>query len=118
MPPERNMRPMWTVLYNIVSPENDRWVGTGWEFFDSEEDAIRAYKRHQELGNCPGCRPFHKTDINRMGSVHRGTQWKIQNEMDEKLQGAISSILSTPPGERVMRPDFGSQLDELEFENE
>ena len=52
--------PKWTVLYNIVSLESDRFVGTGWEFFDAEEDASDCYQRHIDVGNCPTKRPFHR----------------------------------------------------------
>ena len=63
--------PNWTVRYNIVSPENKHWIGTGWEFFDIKDDADACYKRHQELRNCPSRRPFHKNDIPHLGAVHR-----------------------------------------------
>lgn len=63
--------PKWTVHYNIVSPESDRWVGTGWEFFDNEADAQTAYERHQTLGNVPGKRPFHGgVDRQHLGAAH------------------------------------------------
>lgn len=56
-------RPAWTVGYNIVSPENPKWIGRGWEFFDHEADAERAYELHCKLGNCPAKRPyFHASD--------------------------------------------------------
>jgi len=42
-------RPKWTVLYNIVSPESDRWIGTGYEFFDEEETAAKAYVTYAKL---------------------------------------------------------------------
>lgn len=35
---------------------------------------------------------------------------------DDEIQQAIHLILSTAPGERVMRPDFGCRLHELIFE--
>lgn len=64
-------RPKWTVLYNQQSPENDRWVGTGWEFFDREEDAEAAYERHIEAGDTPTKRPYyHNTDYPHLGAVH------------------------------------------------
>lgn len=62
--------PNWTVLYNIVSPEDGRWVGTGWEFFDDEEDAEFCRRRHERLGNVPTKRPFHTNDIPHLGAAH------------------------------------------------
>jgi len=63
--------PKWTVLYNIVSAESDQWVGTGWEFFDSEEAASRCYVRHVASGNCPTKRPYHSFDREHLGAAHR-----------------------------------------------
>ena len=34
---------------------------------------------------------------------------------DEYIKGLIEQVLFTAPGERVMRPDFGSGLQELLF---
>lgn len=51
--------PRWTVVYNIVSPESDTWVGTGWEFFDNEREADMCYRRHQAAGNVPTKRQFY-----------------------------------------------------------
>ena len=66
------MRPKWTVLYNIVSPESQEWIGTGWEFFTNEEDADRAYTRHLKLGNVPTRRPFYPLGDNRhLGATQR-----------------------------------------------
>lgn len=63
--------PRWTVNYNIVSPESDKWIGTGWEFFDEEHDAASCYRRHRMLGNVPTMRPFHHSDVYSMGIVHQ-----------------------------------------------
>ncbi len=64
--------PRWTVCYNITSPENRTWLGSGWEFFDSESDADISYKRHLHLGNCPTKRPYyHKTDFDHLGVIHQ-----------------------------------------------
>lgn len=68
------MNPNWTVHYNIVSPESkvSKWVGTGWEFFDTEDEALKAYQRHILLGNVPGKRPFHNgVDRQHLGAAHR-----------------------------------------------
>lgn len=65
------IKPNWTVHYNIVSKESSRWIGTGWEFFDKEEDAAHCYLRHFAIGNCPTKRPFHDTDIKHLGAAHR-----------------------------------------------
>ena len=66
-----NKQPNWTVCYNIVSPESDRWVGTGWEFFDQECDAEKSYKRHISLGNVPCKRPyFPPSDYKHLGIAH------------------------------------------------
>ena len=45
--------PKWAVCYNIVSPESNTWIGTGWEFFDEEPAAQICYERHISLGDCP-----------------------------------------------------------------
>jgi hypothetical protein len=64
-------KPKWTVHYNIVSPENNQWVGTGWEFFDNEDDAKKAAKRNTDLGNCVGFRPYHDgVDRPHLGAAH------------------------------------------------
>ncbi len=68
----RRPSPRFTVLYNIVSPESSKWVGTGWEFFDKEEDAKKCYQRQIENGNCPCRRYFsEKPDRQHMGAAHR-----------------------------------------------
>ena len=66
-------RPKWTVRYNIVSPESERWIGTGWEFFDDEKDATNAYARHIDKGNTPTKRPFHTNDRIHLGACHNPT---------------------------------------------
>lgn len=62
--------PKWTVVYNITSPESEKWVGTGWEFFDLEKEASEAYQRHVNLDNCPTKRPFHIDDRKHLGACH------------------------------------------------
>lgn len=63
--------PRWTVVYNIVSPESSTWVGTGWEFFDTEPQAHQAFERHLALDNWPTKRPFNtKMDSQHMGAAH------------------------------------------------
>lgn len=64
------MRPKWTVLYNIVSKESDTWVGTGWEFFDTEEQAQLCYNRQIAQGNCPCKRLYHKNDVVHLAAIH------------------------------------------------
>lgn len=65
-------KPRWTVLYNVVSKENDRWIGTGWEFFDNENDAQKCYDRHVTEGNCPTKRYYYeKLDRYHLGAAHR-----------------------------------------------
>lgn len=63
--------PKWTVGYNIVSRESERWIGTGWEFFDDEQEAARCYDRHVSAGNCPFKRPYHEADFKHLGAVHQ-----------------------------------------------
>lgn len=64
-------RPRWTVCYNIVSPESDRWVGRGWEFFDEEAQATACYERQIKSGNCPTKRPYyHQVDYEHLGAAH------------------------------------------------
>lgn len=63
--------PCWTVHYNIVSPESDRWIGDGWEFFDEEDQATRCFERHHRAGDCPTKRPYYRaTDIHHLGAAH------------------------------------------------
>jgi len=66
--PKENVRwPKWTVLYNGT---ND-WVGTGWEFYDTEEEAQIAYDKHIAKGDCPCKRPFHLgCDRKHLGAAH------------------------------------------------
>ncbi len=64
-------RPKWTVFYNISSHENDRWVGTGWEFFSEQYEAEKCFCRQMDLGNVPTLRAFHESDRQHMGAVHR-----------------------------------------------
>lgn len=63
--------PKWTILYNMVSPENGQWIGTGWEFFDDESDAQRCYERHNTFGDCATKRPYHRNDRVHLGAGHR-----------------------------------------------
>lgn len=49
--------------------------------------------------------PLGLDDRNQMAMAHG----------DAEIRQAIYIILTTSPGERVMRPDFGSQLHELVF---
>ena len=71
------MRPKYTVLTNLVSPESSRWVGTAWEFFDDPGEASLCYQRHLRLGNTPTLRPFHNNDIPHLGAAHR---WMLDQE--------------------------------------
>lgn len=65
-------RPKWTVLYNIVSAENTRFIGTGWEFFIEEKDAKACYERHDAAGNCPAKRPYNDhCDYPHLGAAHK-----------------------------------------------
>ena len=64
-------KPKWTVRYNISSPESNRWIGNGWEFFDEEKDASRAYARIIDRGNVPTKRPFHMNDAKHLGACHK-----------------------------------------------
>jgi hypothetical protein len=65
-------RPRWTVCCNLVSPESDAWVGTSWEFFNTEDEAAACFKRHQKAGDCPTKRPFYaKVDVDHMGVADR-----------------------------------------------
>ena len=63
--------PKWTVYYNINSPENNQWTGTGYEFFDDFNDAEKALRRLQARGEVAGLRPFHELDARHLGAVHR-----------------------------------------------
>jgi hypothetical protein len=72
--------PRWTIVYNTISA-GSRWVGTGREFLDSEEDAMKRYAAIPSGGDvagpnysgpvCATKRPFHETDIPHLGAAHR-----------------------------------------------
>ena len=62
--------PGWTVCYNIAS-KNSTWIGTGWEFFNSEVDADACYREQIKVGNCPTKRPYYNSsDREHLGAVH------------------------------------------------
>ena len=64
--------PKWTVVCNLVSPESDSWVGTSWEFFDSEESASKCYQRHVNARDCPTKRfYFDREDRQHIGIADR-----------------------------------------------
>ena len=67
----REHDPNWTVLCNLVSQEDGKWIGMSWEFFDSRDDAKACYERQRSAGNVPCLRRFKSTDRQRMGAVHR-----------------------------------------------
>jgi len=71
----RKIRPAWTVVTNLMSPESGEWVGTSWEFFNTEEQAYRCYGRHLDLGNVPTKRPYHDgRDWQHLGAVHQAAE--------------------------------------------
>lgn len=64
--------PMWTIVTNLASSEDIKWVGMSWEFFDELSDAERCFQRHSKLGNVPTLRRFNKkADYNQLGAIHR-----------------------------------------------
>ena len=76
-------RPKWTVSYNISSPENLFWVGTGCEFFDKESEAQACYDRQIKAGNCATKRPYHEgADYPHLGAAHR-----IQDMLNLNVKG-------------------------------
>jgi hypothetical protein len=61
--------PRWTVHYNINCGD---WVGTGWEFFNSDDEAQDCYEAVQRNGDVPTKRPYHRaTDEKHLGAIHR-----------------------------------------------
>ena len=64
--------PQWTILYNISPEENQKWVGTAWEFFDNHEVAEIRYKiLKEDKQYCPGLRPFnYDCDNKHLGAAH------------------------------------------------
>lgn len=65
-------RPKWTVHCNIVSPENQKWIGTSWEFFDSDSEAEMCFNRHLLAHDCPCKRPYYGySDRRHLAEVHR-----------------------------------------------
>jgi len=80
--PEQS-KPRWTVVYNIVSPESAQYVGTGWEFFVEEKEAMRCYERHNKAGNVPTKRPYHDgVDREHLGAAHR--YWLDKQDVAQK----------------------------------
>lgn len=69
-----NQAPKWTVLYNIPG----EYVGTGWEFFSSEEEADKRYTILKEHKYVPCKRKFYPSDIQHLGAAHIGTSWYEQ----------------------------------------
>lgn len=65
---QRSETPKWTVLTNVAHP---RWIGTCWQFFDSEDEASDCCAAQHAAGNAPTMRPFHPSDRVHMGAVHR-----------------------------------------------
>lgn len=75
-------KPEWTVLYNIDS--KTRWVGTGWEFFDTETEARATMEARQKEGHCCGMRPFHEgRDRQHMGASHQRVVDNIDSVINE-----------------------------------
>lgn len=65
-------RPRLTLVYNIVN--DSKWIGTGWEFFDSEQFADDRKSELSSMGHCCTLRPYHhKTDEKHLGAAHRTT---------------------------------------------
>ncbi len=69
------MCPKYTVTYGIASPEATsyhKFVGTGWEFFAEESEAMRCYDRLVAEGKAPTLRPYHAVnDYQHLGAVHK-----------------------------------------------
>jgi len=77
--------PSYTVLTNLVSPENNSWVGTSWEFFDNKEDAEKCRQSHESLGNCPTLRSFHLVcDLDHLGAAHK---WEYKEYLESLENG-------------------------------
>ena len=93
-----NKEPSWTVLYNIVSCENDRWVGMGWEFFDTESDTKECYNRQLKNGNCPCKWPYFRTsDYLKLGAVHE----EAYNLGARVAQGSVAIIAQQAPAQNA-----------------
>jgi hypothetical protein len=60
--------PEWTVVYNIVRPDNF-FIGKGWEFFFDEEKAQHCYDELAGLGYVATKRPFHPNDKQHMNPI-------------------------------------------------
>ena len=89
-----NKLPRFTVGYNIGSGDR-RWIGTGWEFFDSEEDAERCYKQLVAQGHVPFRRPFHRgCDIPHMAAAHDNLRAEFRediNKFQRVLRGEVNN---------------------------
>ena len=85
---KQNPKPKWTVVYNIVSPENPKWIGTGWEFFDKEDDAIKCFNRHEELGNIPTKRHYFAgvPDGQRFDFRHLGAHHQMEKPYEKEME--------------------------------
>jgi hypothetical protein len=63
-------QPKWTLIYN-THPIGSRWVGSAYEFFDTEIGAANRYADLRAEGLCPTKRPYYApTDQPRLGAVH------------------------------------------------
>jgi hypothetical protein len=88
------VKPKWTIVYNIVSPESNRWVGTGWEFFDKEEDATKCRERLTRLGNVVTKRPYYDSvDNPHMGAAHRATMDGTYQVGDKLVEAKKDDLL-------------------------
>lgn len=53
------LRPNWTVLVQLTSPEESVYTGTSWEFFQDWDAASRCYERHKVTDKHPTLRPYY-----------------------------------------------------------
>ena len=101
--------PRFTVLCNLVSPENGEYVGTSWEFFADLLDAEACARRHQAAGDVPTLRPFNELcDRPHMGAVHR-TPW----EPSPEVVGYAKTLRNHAWLERFRKADYGNKWNEL-----
>ncbi len=101
--------PKWTVLYNVRHP-GQTWVGTGWEFYNSE---ITAHARYHELSDhpdyTPSVRPYHNgCDFKHLGAAHQ-MQFKDQKPLPPPVGKSFypTTIVTLP---MILSPEEAKKL--------
>jgi hypothetical protein len=81
-------QPQWTVGYNIESGGRDIWIGTGWEFFDSEEAAAKCFANKSGAFK----RRFHACDGYHLGAVHGWPNYHSESATIERQNARLAAL--------------------------